>query len=128
MLSGTRAFAGHTAAQVLSAVLRDDPVPLQQAPSAIERMIRRCLSKNPADRFQTMHEVKASLEGLSKPSPTSTRLRQRKAESDGNRELFGFGRSYATGRMAEAARGAATIRGGWPGWRTLSGQSKTAVD
>src|SRR5712692_4027900 len=34
MLSGTRAFAGKTAAQVLSAVLRDDPRPLQ-APQAL---------------------------------------------------------------------------------------------
>jgi serine/threonine-protein kinase len=65
MLSGTRAFAGHSVAHVLSAVLRDDPPRLQQAPLALERMVRRCLSKNPADRFQTMHEVKASLEEVS---------------------------------------------------------------
>ena len=45
----TRAFAGDTAAQVLSAVLRDDPPPLPQAPSALERMVRRCLSKDPAE-------------------------------------------------------------------------------
>src|SRR5207245_504582 len=56
---------GHSAAHVLSAVLRDDPPPLLQAPFALERMVRRCLSKNPADRFQTMQEVKASLEGVS---------------------------------------------------------------
>jgi serine/threonine protein kinase/tetratricopeptide (TPR) repeat protein len=61
MLSGERAFAGDTAAQVLSAVLRDEPDPLPQ-PSSIERTVRRCLSKKPADRFQTMHDVKASLE------------------------------------------------------------------
>ena len=61
MLSGTRAFAGQTVAQVLSAVLRDDPGPLPQAPSAVDRMVRRCLSKKPGDRFQTMQEVKACL-------------------------------------------------------------------
>jgi RND family efflux transporter MFP subunit len=61
MLSGERAFAGDTAAQVLSAVLRDDPNPLPQ-PSSIERTARRCLSKKPVDRFQTMQEVTASLE------------------------------------------------------------------
>ena len=38
MLSGTRAFAGHTAAQVLSAVLRDDAAATPQAPSAVDRM------------------------------------------------------------------------------------------
>ncbi len=65
MLSGTRAFAGHTTAQILSAVLRDDPAPLPQAPSAVDHMVRRCLSKHPDNRFQTMQEVKASLEGMS---------------------------------------------------------------
>ena len=65
MLSGTRAFAGHTAAQVLSAVLRDDPAPLPQAPPAVDRLIRRCLSKSPGNRFQTIQEVKTSLEGVS---------------------------------------------------------------
>jgi len=65
MLSGTRAFAGHTAAQVLSAVLRDDPAPLPPVPSAVDRTVRGCLSKDPVNRFQTMQEVKASLEGVS---------------------------------------------------------------
>src|SRR4029077_7460674 len=65
MLSGARAFTGQSAAHVLSAVLRDDPAPLLQAPSALEAMVRRCLSKNPADRFQTMQDVKASLEAVS---------------------------------------------------------------
>ena len=65
MLSGTRAFAGHTAAQVLSAVLRDDPAPLPHAPSAIDRMVRRCLSKDRGNRFQTMQEVKTALEEAS---------------------------------------------------------------
>ena len=65
MLSGTRAFAGHTAVQVLSAVLGNDPPPLPQAAIAVERMVRRCLAKNPADRFQTMEEVKVSLTGVS---------------------------------------------------------------
>src|SRR6185436_157042 len=60
-----RAFAGHTVAQVLSAVLRDDPAPLPQAPPAVDRLIRRCLSKSPGNRFQTMQEVKTSLEGVS---------------------------------------------------------------
>ena len=47
MLSGTRAFGGDTAAQVVSAVLRDDPPPLA-APHGLERIVRRCLAKQPA--------------------------------------------------------------------------------
>ena len=63
-LSGTRAFAGHTAAQVVSAVLRDDPPPLH-APAALDRIVRRCLQKEPAQRFQTMTDVRTALEQLS---------------------------------------------------------------
>jgi len=67
MLSGTRAFAGHTAAQVLSAVLRDDP-PRLDVPPALERIVRRCLAKQPLHRFQTMQELKAALEDVSAES------------------------------------------------------------
>ena len=62
MLSGTRAFAGNTAAQILSAVLRDDP-PRLNGSSALDRIVRRCLAKQPLDRFQTMQELKAALDG-----------------------------------------------------------------
>ena len=66
MLSGTRAFGGPTAAQVVSAILRDDPAPLQ-APAALDRLVRRCLQKAPAQRFQTMAEARTALEELSAP-------------------------------------------------------------
>ena len=61
MLSGSRAFSGSSTAVVLSAVLRDDPRPIQ-APSALERIVRRCLAKQPGQRFQTMGELRAALE------------------------------------------------------------------
>jgi serine/threonine-protein kinase len=61
MLSGVRAFAGDNTAQVLSAVLRDDPRPIA-GPPALQRIVRQCLSKQPIQRFQTMGEVCAALE------------------------------------------------------------------
>jgi serine/threonine-protein kinase len=57
MISGTRAFAGDSMAQVLSAVLRDDP-PNIQAPAALQQIVMRCLAKRPGDRFG---DVKAAL-------------------------------------------------------------------
>ncbi len=63
MLGGRRAFGGSTAAQILGALLRDDPAPLQTLP-ALDRIVRRCLAKDPADRFSTMTEVKTALEQL----------------------------------------------------------------
>ena len=61
MLSGTRAFGQATALQVMNAVVREQPPPLQTAP-ALERIVRRCLEKSPGQRFQTMGEVRAMLE------------------------------------------------------------------
>jgi len=69
MLSGSRAFHGDSTAEVLSAVLRDEPRPVQ-APPAVERIVRRCLQKSPEQRFQTMGEVRAALE-QAVPEPAS---------------------------------------------------------
>jgi serine/threonine protein kinase len=64
LLSGRRAFDGDSTAHVVSAVLRDDP-PALDAPPAVERIVRRCLAKRPADRFQTMRELRAALDDMS---------------------------------------------------------------
>src|SRR5580765_4105466 len=64
MLSGRRAFSGDSAAQVVSAVLRDDP-PALGLSHALEQVVRRCLAKQRLQRFASMQEVKAALEGLS---------------------------------------------------------------
>ena len=61
MLAGRRAFSGQTTSQVIAAILRDDPTPLD-APPELERIVRRCLAKQPAERYQTMVEVRTELE------------------------------------------------------------------
>ena len=66
MLSGSRAFAGESMAATLSAVLRDDPVPLQ---SPVSDVVKRCLAKQPAQRFQSIAEVRAALESISTKPP-----------------------------------------------------------
>jgi len=60
MLCGQRAFQGDTLGATMAAVLRDEPRPLHAAPE-LAPIITRCLRKSPADRFQSMTEVKASL-------------------------------------------------------------------
>jgi len=65
MLSGRRAFEGRTAIDVLSAVLRDDPPPLARSgvhvSPRLERIIGRCLEKNPGERFQSARDLAFSL-------------------------------------------------------------------
>jgi serine/threonine-protein kinase len=61
LLGGRRAFAGSSMAEVLSAVLRDEPPPLA-APAGLARVVTRCLRKLPAERYQSMTEVLHALE------------------------------------------------------------------
>jgi eukaryotic-like serine/threonine-protein kinase len=64
MLSGRRAFGGASTAEVLSAVLRDEPERLI-APSPLLQIVERCLRKKPAERFQTVAELRRVLEAIS---------------------------------------------------------------
>jgi serine/threonine protein kinase/Flp pilus assembly protein TadD len=60
MLSGTRAFGGTTTAEVLSAVLRDDPPPLRPS-TILSPIVQKCLAKQPGQRYQTMDDVQTAL-------------------------------------------------------------------
>ena len=60
LLTGTRPFDGDSTAEVLSAVLRDDPRPLGVS-GDLQQVVTRCLSKDPAWRYQSMAEVSAAL-------------------------------------------------------------------
>ncbi len=60
LLSGRRAFPCDSIVDVLSAVTRDEPAPLPA--SGLARVAMRCLRKTPADRYQSMPEVRAALE------------------------------------------------------------------
>src|SRR5262245_39937995 len=61
LVSGNRAFEGASTAHVLTSILRDDPAPIGVS-SALDRIVNRCLAKKPADRFQTMTDVRMALE------------------------------------------------------------------
>jgi eukaryotic-like serine/threonine-protein kinase len=61
MVSGRRAFPGKTAIATMSAIMKDEPSPMQ-GPAALERIVQRCLAKQPSARYQTIAEVKAELE------------------------------------------------------------------
>ncbi len=64
MLSGRRAFSGDSNYAVMDAIVKKDPSPLQTSPP-LERIVKRCLQKNPSERYQTMSEAKAALEMIS---------------------------------------------------------------
>jgi serine/threonine protein kinase/tetratricopeptide (TPR) repeat protein len=59
--TGRRPFTGATSADVSSAILRDMPEPLQRVradlPGDLDRIVAKCLEKNPRDRVQTALDV-----------------------------------------------------------------------
>ena len=69
MLSGRRPFAGATTADVLSAILREEPGEhAASVPPALDRIVRRCLEKQPERRFQSARDLAFALESLSELS------------------------------------------------------------
>jgi eukaryotic-like serine/threonine-protein kinase len=67
-VTGRRAFAGKSAGDTMAAILKDDPAPIadtgKQAPAELERVIERCLAKNPAQRFHSAHDLAFALKGM----------------------------------------------------------------
>jgi len=76
MLSGQRAFQGETPADTMSAILKEEPTELSETarnvPPALERIVRHCLEKNPAQRFQSAGDLAFNLETLTDSSAVST--------------------------------------------------------
>ena len=69
LLSGHRAFTGDSAVETMNAILKEDPPELTRAnaalPPALDRIVRRCLEKNPEERFQSARDVAFALEAVS---------------------------------------------------------------
>src|SRR6202140_5080626 len=68
MLSGKRAFRGDSMAETMSAILREGPPDLSETNKtispALERVVRHCLEKNPAERFHSARDLAFAIESL----------------------------------------------------------------
>jgi eukaryotic-like serine/threonine-protein kinase len=65
MTCGRRPFWAQTGFEVISAILRDPPPPLpENVPPGLAAIIRKCLMKDPAARYQSAAEVRSALETL----------------------------------------------------------------
>jgi Tol biopolymer transport system component/tRNA A-37 threonylcarbamoyl transferase component Bud32 len=69
MLSGKRAFQRETAAETMTAILKEEPQELSETNTQIslplEKVLRRCLQKKPEQRFHSAHDLAFALEALS---------------------------------------------------------------
>ncbi len=66
MITGQQAFSGDTQTRVLAAILEKDPKPIsdivQGTPPEVDRIIARCLRKEPGRRFQHVQDLRLTLE------------------------------------------------------------------
>jgi serine/threonine protein kinase/Tol biopolymer transport system component len=66
MVTGRRAFGGDSMASVLSAILRDEPKPAREIarglPRELDRIVSRCLQKDPNLRYQHAGDLKIDLQ------------------------------------------------------------------
>lgn len=69
MLTGRRAFQGETFAEVMAAIVKEEPPEVatvnHQIPAQFGRVARRCLEKRPERRFQTASDLGFAIEALS---------------------------------------------------------------
>jgi eukaryotic-like serine/threonine-protein kinase len=95
MLTGKRAFSGDNRMATLSSVLRDEPRPPSEirvgVPRELERIVARCLRKDPGRRFQHMEDLRVALEEV-------------KEESESGRLSSGSPSLAAPGRLQGAPR------------------------
>ena len=125
MLTGQRPFQGETPAAVLSAILKDDPEPVTaRAPSLprdVARIVRRCLAKDPARRFQSALDVFNELRELEEEIDSG--------ELDANVDGPNVGRRLIISKIAIAAASAlvAAIVVGTASWFLARPEPKTPV-
>jgi TolB-like protein/predicted Ser/Thr protein kinase len=55
MIAGRRAFEASTRASLIAAIMQRDPAPLK--PTAVDKIVRKCLAKNPNDRYQSAQKI-----------------------------------------------------------------------
>ena len=70
MLGGQQAFSAVSAADILVAILKEDPPPIS-VPSDVEAILKRCLAKRAEERFESARGLKFALEAATLTGETT---------------------------------------------------------
>ena len=85
LITGKKAFDGGSPASVIASILTADPAPLASAqplaPQALERVIRRCLTKDPEQRWQSVRDLREELKWISEAGSEARILLKPKGRS-----------------------------------------------
>jgi serine/threonine protein kinase/WD40 repeat protein len=72
MLTGQRAFPGKSQASVIAAILERNPRPISEllsiCPPSLDRLVSRCLAKDPDERWQSAFDLKLKIEEIGSES------------------------------------------------------------
>ena len=116
MVAGRRAFARDTAAETLTAILKEDPPELAEThpsvPPALERVVRRCLEKSPDERFHSARDVAYAIDALSGSA--------RPVRGGGH----GAGRGAAQAARPRCSRPGSASRSSRSAWATCGGRAR----
>jgi Tol biopolymer transport system component len=85
MLSGRRAFEGATAADRMTAILKEDPPLLGMRGSVgpgAEKLVQRCLEKQATRRFQSAHDLRLALEVVAAGGEPASHARTARGAGD----------------------------------------------
>jgi serine/threonine protein kinase len=107
MLTGQRAFVGKSQLSVASAILEKDPAPIATTkpltPRNLDHVVRRCLAKDPDDRWQSARDLALELKSISATDPSSSSAAARSVPSlRARRELL----AWSVAALALLAAGA----------------------
>jgi eukaryotic-like serine/threonine-protein kinase len=74
MITGQRLFGGTSQASLIASILSTDPKPLTSSPPLLDYLIRKCLEKNPDDRWHCAHDLSTQLKWIanSNSQPVAT--------------------------------------------------------
>ena len=68
IITGRPAFDGTSAATIMASILKTEPPPLSMlqpaSPPSLDRLVTRCLAKDPEERWQTARDLRAELEWI----------------------------------------------------------------
>jgi hypothetical protein len=77
MLTGNRAFDGENIASVIAAIIeRPAPSTGEVGPASLDRLLKRCLAKDPEERYQSVLDIRADLEWIAAESAAQSQDKQ----------------------------------------------------
>jgi len=92
LTTGRQAFDKETSPETMTAILNDDPTPIvhlaPNTPPGLQRVVHRCMEKDPAQRFQSASDLAFALESLSDSTVAVSGVHVAQKEPNGRKYLL----------------------------------------